>query len=149
MPEESELTSSEAIAGVALEGPAGSPGPLPGRRGNEAGLPPDPPLPGSLVQGVDIPALLALGGSANLAIYAITLLAGLLPLRPFDPFWQGAAVALCVNNGGFARLLGNVGPICLDPSWQGPLAWLCRVSGRGSTKYACGQVRQVQRRLKT
>jgi hypothetical protein len=104
VPEESELTSSEAIAGVALEGPAGSPGPLPGRRDDEAGLPPDPPLPGSLVQGVDIPALLALGGSANLAIYAITLLAGLLPLRPFDPVWQGAAVALCVNNGGFALM---------------------------------------------
>lgn len=54
--------------------------------------------------GIDLPALLALGGRTNLAIYAISLVAGLLPLRSLDSAWQGGAVALCVNNGGFALI---------------------------------------------
>ena len=74
----------------------GSLRPAPGRSG--------PSLPGSGVGGVGVPALLALGGTANLAIYALTVLAGLLPFRPFEPIWQGTAVALCVNNGGFALM---------------------------------------------
>jgi len=74
----------------------GSLRPAPGRSG--------PSLPGSGVGGVGVPALLALGGTANLAIYGLTVLAGLLPFRPFEPIWQGTAVALCVNNGGFALM---------------------------------------------
>ena len=74
----------------------GSLRPAPGRSG--------PSLPGSGVGGVGVPALLALGGTANLAIYGLTVLVGLLPFRPFQPIWQGTAVALCVNNGGFALM---------------------------------------------
>ena len=74
----------------------GSLRPAPGRSG--------PSLPGSGPGGVGVPTLLTLGGTANLAIYGVTVLAGLLPFRPFEPIWQGTAVALCVNNGGFALM---------------------------------------------
>ena len=76
--------------------PGGSLRPAPGRLG--------PSLPGSGPGGVGVPALLALGGTANLFIYGLTVLAGLLPFRPYEPIWQGTAVALCVNNGGFALM---------------------------------------------
>ncbi len=74
----------------------GSLRPAPGRSG--------PSLPGSGPGGVGVPDLLALGGTANLFIYGLTVLAGLLPFRPYEPIWQGTAVALCVNNGGFALM---------------------------------------------
>ena len=63
-----------------------------------------PSLPGFGAGGVGLPTLLALGGTANLASYGLTVLVGLLPFRPFQPIWQGTAVALCVNNGGFALM---------------------------------------------